>query len=153
MIQDIELVPDNDGIYDLAVDSGKLKTVSGMQSSIVTSLFTDARAPSSIVPTASLRRGWCGDITKAIDGRYTGSTLWTLDQARLTSDTIRQAELAGVDALSWIAEDGVGESVTVDIERGTRSITISIEFKIKNNETQRYNYLWRNTNESGISNL
>lgn len=151
--QDVKLVPDNQGNFDLVVKDGCIDFIEGFQSSIVVSLFADARAPESIVQPASKRRGWAGDIIRSLENRFTGSTLWTLDQARLTSNTLSQAEIAAKDALLWMIEDQIAKEVNVQIEKSNRQIDITIEIVANDNTIERYNLLWRKTNASGISNI
>lgn len=151
--QDVKLVPDERGNFDFVVKDGQIDFVDGLQSSIDVSLFTDSRAPSSIVQHTDKRRGWVGDITKSLEGKFTGSNLWTLDQARLTSGTISQAEIYAKDALAWMVEDQVAQEVNVSVTRVKRQINIAIEIVALNNTITRYNVLWRNTNASGISNI
>lgn len=151
--QDVKLVPDDRGNYDLIVKDGQIDFVEGLQSSIDVSLFADSRAPSSIVPQAENRRGWVGDITRSLEGKFTGSNLWTLDLARLNNDTISQAEIHAKDALSWMVEDQVAQEVNVSVTRLNRQINIAIEIVALNNTITRYNVLWRKTNASGISNI
>ncbi len=151
--QDVKLSPDERGNYDLVVINGQLDFVEGLQTSVVVSLFADSRASSSIVPQADNRRGWVGDIIKSLEGKFTGSTLWTLDQARLTSETVSQAEIAAKDALAWMVEENIAQEVNVQVERSTRLINVNIEIVASNNTVERYNILWRKTNASGLSNI
>jgi len=146
--QDVKLVPDELGNYDLVVKDGQIDFVEGLETSLITSLFTDARAPESLVQPSEKRRGWVGDIIKALEGRFTGSVLWTLDQARLTNDTISKAEIAAKEALAWIVEDNVAQEVNVVVTSQNRSINISIEIVALDNNIERYNILWRKTNAS-----
>ena len=151
--QDVKLVPDERGNFDLVVKDGRLDFVEGFQSSIVVSLFADARAPESIVQPANKRRGWVGDILRSLEDRFTGSTLWTLDQARLTSDTLSQAEIAAKDALARMVEDQIANEINVAVEKLNRQINIAIEIVALDNTIERYNVLWRKTNASGLSNI
>ena len=151
--QDVELIPDSNGIFDLSIVDNQLGSVEGLQTSIEVSLFTDARAPESIVPDAKNRRGWVGNIKTAIDDRSIGGTLWLLDQARLTASTISQAEIYARESLLHFLQDSVASSIDIEIIRANRRIDIGIDIKISNNITERYNVLWRLTNAAGISNV
>ena len=148
--QDVKLCPDVRGDFDLVVRDGRIDFVEGLQTTIEVSLFTDARAPDSIVLPASKRRGWIGDILRSLEDRFTGSTLWTLDQARLTSDTLSQAEIAAKDSLSWMVEDQIANEVNIVVEKLNRQINIAIEIVALDNTIERYNVLWRKTNASGL---
>lgn len=150
-MQDVKLIPDERGVYDISIEDGQIASVDGFQTTIIVSLLTDARAPASLVPNAHLRRGWVGDILKATKNKTTGSTLWLLDQARMVSKTFSQAELYAIDALQHLVDNGNTKSVNVEVVPSQKSIDIQTEIKIDENNTERYNTLWRLTNASGIS--
>jgi phage gp46-like protein len=152
-MQDIKLVPDTNGLYDISIENGNIGTVDGFQTTLVVSLFTDARAPSSIVPNAYLRRGWVGDILKASQDKKTGSYLWTIDQARMIKSTFQQADLHTIDALQHLIDNNNAKNVNVEVIPGQKTIEIQTDIKIDENNTERYNTLWRSTNASGLSNV
>ncbi len=152
-MQDIKLVPDTAGLYDISIEDGQIAGIDGFQTTLVVSLFTDARAPESIVPNAYQRRGWVGDILKASTGDFTGSNLWLLDQARMTSRTKQSAELYIIDSLQHLVDNKNAKTVNVSVVMGQRSIDIETEIRITENSTERYNTLWRLTNASGLSNI
>jgi len=152
-MQDVKLVPDKNGLYDISIEDGVIASVDGFQTTIVVSLFTDARAPASIVPNAHLRRGWVGDILKAAQDKKTGSYLWTIDQARMIKSTFKQAELHTIDCLQHLIDNNNAKNVNVDVVPSQKAISINTDIKITENNTERYNTLWRLTNASGISNI
>ena len=147
-MQDVKIEPNSQGIFDIVIDNELIDSVDGFETTINTALFTDARAPEQLVQNAENRRGWIGDILTAIDNRKTGSNLWLLDQARLTTRTISQAEIYTKDALSFFIEDSLASDIDINIERGQKSFDINIEYKIANNIIERYNALWRVTGAS-----
>lgn len=152
-MQDIKLFQESSGLFDIDVEDGVFASVDGLETSIEVSLFTDARAPGSLVPDAIDRRGWVGNIITAIDNRQIGSLLWLLDQARLTSRTISSADIYARQATLHYLEDSVAEDIAVTVERGQKQISISTDIKVSDNNTQRYNSLWRNTNAFGVSDI
>jgi len=152
-MQDVKLTPDSLGVFDLSIDDKQLAFVDGLQTAIEVSLFTDARAPDSLVPEASRRRGWVGNIITSVQGREIGSLVWLLDQARLTTSTMSSAKIYAKDATLHFIEDGVAREINTSVIKGTRSVEIQIEIIISDNLVERYNVLWRNTNAAGISNI
>ncbi|GAF89679.1 unnamed protein product, partial [marine sediment metagenome] len=58
LTQDLQITPDDVGLYDLVIDEEQsdFASVNGFETAIPVSLFTDSRAPSSIVPDATRRR-------------------------------------------------------------------------------------------------
>ena len=150
LTQDVKITADSDGIYDLVIDETQadFDSVNGFDTAIPVSLFTDSRAPSSIVPDAKKRRGWIGDIlTKNID-RELGCLLWTLDQARNTQSEKNLARLYAQDAFSWMIEDRAATNITVSVESLARKMSILTNIYTPDNEVQRYRSLWRQTNAS-----
>lgn len=142
------------GVYDLQLNGVDFASVDGMETAIVTSLFTDSRAPENIVPTAQRRRGWIGNILTVAQQRELGSILWTLDQARLTQDTLNSARVYVQGCFNWMVEDGIARSVSADVvQQGRSEIVINIKFTDLDNKTERFTTLWRATSAAKLSNL
>lgn len=152
-MQDVKLQADSSGVFDLVIENGKIASVEGMETTILVSLFTDARAPAALVKNAVQRRGWVGDILKADQARFTGSTLWLLDQARLISRTFSSAEIYAKNSLIFLVDDNIANAINISVNRDFRGISIGIEIVIGENIIERYNILWRTTNASGLSNV
>lgn len=149
MSQDLKLVPNTAGLFDLEIDTTtkKYKVVDGFETAITTSLFTDGRAPSFRVNEASRRRGVVSDIIRVEINRALGSILWTFDQARITQEILNQIRDAAEQAFVWMIDLGVILGVTAEVERtNQRSITIILTFRDKDNTVKRYQRLWRLTN-------
>ena len=70
---------------DLRVENGLVEDDT-LATSIIISLFTDARArPSDILPNGDTdRRGWVGDALSETEGDRIGSRLWLLRRAKET---------------------------------------------------------------------
>jgi len=151
-MQDVRIKPNEYGLFDLVIDGADFESVDGLETSIAVSLFSDDRADESRVQNPKRRRGWIGNIFRASVGESLGSQLWTLEQARLTQDTINDARVFALESLQWLIDDGVAKSVNVDVSRSARTATISIELTTRSGEVRRYDYLWRNTSVSNISN-
>lgn len=152
-MQDVKLQGNSIGVFDLVIENGQISSVEGFETTILVTLFTDARAPSSLVPDALLRRGCVIDILRAEQARYTGSHLWLLDQARMISSTFAQAEIYSKNAFNFLIEDKMAKAVNVTITPDFKAIDIGIEIEISENITERYNTLWRLTSGSGLSNI
>jgi phage gp46-like protein len=154
-MQDVLLKYDTTlGVYDLQLDSADFASVDGMETAIVVSLFTDSRAPENLVPTAQRRRGWIGNILTVTQRRELGSILWTLDQARITQNTLNNARVYAQGCFNWMVDDGIARSVSVDVVQQNRSeIVINIEFTDLDNKTERYTTLWRATSAANLPNI
>lgn len=148
MNQDVRLIRKSDGLYDLTVSNSVLDTVDGLETAIIISLLTDARAPSSSVQTPSRRRGWVGNIVNADSGRQLGSRLWTFYQSRLTDAVLNDIVVAAQESLNWMVEDGLAKSVAASVLRNdVRSVTVNIAITTIEGKEQRYAVLWRQTGD------
>jgi phage gp46-like protein len=152
-VQDVQIKPNEDGLFDLVIDGADFAGVDGLETAIANSLFSDRRADAARVQNPKNRRGWVGDIFTASDGRKIGSQLWTLDQARLTPQTVNDARVFAIEALQWMIEDRVARSVDVIVDRrGARELAIAVTFTTPAGDVRQYDYIWRNTSVSNISN-
>lgn len=151
MKQDVLLKQDDVGLFDLKVVDQDFESVSGFETSIIVSLFTDERAPSSAVFSAQRRRGWIGDILTSDIGRSLGSLLWLYEQSRITTEILNEIKIAAQDSLDWMIEDRIAREVSVDVTQDTkRDIVINIEILTLQGESQRYSVLWRRTDAVNI---
>lgn len=91
---------------DFVIGDVGLQTDSGLNTAILISLFSDGRQDG--------QGGWWGDSYPDDSGlAQASSLLWTLRRAKLTPDTLREAERLAKAALQWIVEDGLAGQITV----------------------------------------
>lgn len=146
MRQDLRLVKNEDGLYDLAVASGDFEATDGFDTAILVSLFTDNRAQSFEVESAEKRRGWVGNVLTSGIGRSLGSLLWIYQQARLTQDILNQIEIEAEACLQWLIDDSQAKSVSAAVTRErSRGIFILINIVTTDGVNQKYKVLWRET--------
>lgn len=143
---DIALVQDSYfANFDIFTDGAGFWTDDGLQTAVTISLFTDKRLPDGVEHPDGMsdRRGYWGDIAEQ-DGYEWGSLLWTLYRSKITNQIITNCREYAVDALKWMIDDGIAESVVVNAERGgTYQINIEVVItKRDTRETLRYSYLW-----------
>lgn len=88
-----------------------------LQTAIVISLFTDARAgQDDHLPRGQTdKRGWCGEEFVAPDAAPWGSKLWLLP-AKAMPDVLERARFAAQEALAWLVPAGLAQRVSVDAE-------------------------------------
>lgn len=101
-----------DGYFytDLSMASAQFEREDGLETAILLSLFTDARA-------ADGTAGWWGNrlpTPGAAQGWQRGSLLHTLNREKATAETLRKAKEFIEAALAWLIEDGVASSVIVE---------------------------------------
>ena len=111
MIGDIGLFLDED-VYDLHIKDGDLESDEGLETAVSISLFTERRVSDEELPQGALsKKGWWGDMFPAIDQDKIGSRLWTLEREKVIPETARRAEDYVREALNWLLEDGVADSI------------------------------------------
>jgi len=121
-----------DGVIDiLTSDSGELVKDNGLETAVLISLFTDQRVSKGQVPSGQIsQRGWWADEFLG-DGDAIGSKLWTVtDRGKANQATAVVIQTRAKQALEWMIEDGVAESVDVTAQRvGTFRIDFTVKIK------------------------
>lgn len=87
----------------------------GLDTAVIHSLFTDARArESDVTPSPGDVRGWWGDSFPAITGDRYGSRLWLLGRRKQLPSVLVEARGYAEEALAWMVSAGVAGRVEVD---------------------------------------
>jgi len=123
---------------DLVLEAGDLAVDEGLWTAVALSLFCDARARADDeLPEAGADpRGW---PLEAVGDRW-GSRLWLLERAKATADSAALARGAALDALAWLAEDDVAESVDVEAELSGSGLGLVVT--IARGAARRWSELW-----------
>jgi phage gp46-like protein len=126
MSGEIKIIWDTDlSEGDFVFTDNDLEAEDGLTTSVIISLFTDARALDDDVlpdPQSTDRRGWWGDTFPEIENDKTGSRLWLLEREKTTNETLSRAKQYAEEALAWMLEDSVVSKINVVAER-TGSVT------------------------------
>ena len=136
--------------YEIQVENGDIQSVDGLESTIVVSLFTDARAPENIVSDAIRRRGWVGNILNE-NLQEIGSLLWLLDQSRLTTLDINEARIHALNSLQILIDRNIVNGISVEVSKTEIDVLIKITFSDLENIIDEYITLWRVTSGSNLS--
>ena len=128
--------------YDLGfTDTGDLAVVDSFNSAIIQSLFTDSRDQAGAI--ASKRRGWHGNENLPTEQ---GGLLWTLDQSRLTTETVNSVIDIARKALEWLVSYGYAKAITTTATRGNDKINLTIIITRFDDSVETRNFtLWQNT--------
>lgn len=122
---------------DLAADDG-------LETAVLLSLFTDATATAEEMAAAgvSVRRGWWAD---AYAGDVAGSKLWLLTREKALSEVVERARGYATEALQWLVDDGVVESVAVDAEAQGEVLALEVTITRRGEPAQQYRFdsFWR----------
>ncbi len=99
------------------VDGGNIDTDEGLESAVVASLFTDARAKESDgLDKEQDPRGWWGEVHLSQPGSF-GSRLWILRRNKLTSANLVLASGYAKEALTWLVDARVASDIQVTAQR------------------------------------
>lgn len=148
---DLKTAFNSDGlVIDWTLSGGGLDTDEGLQTAVVISWFTDARAPADLALPGDPadRRGWWGDVVAPAntpDDRpwQTGSLLWTLEREKQTAETARRARVYAADALAWITGMGVAAAVDVTAEwQGIGRLDLTAVITMQDGSSRTFSYPW-----------
>lgn len=132
--------------FDLSLEGGDLAADDGLETAVILSLFTDRRALAEdrLPDGGSDRRGWWAD---AYFDRPHGSRLWLLHREKEQEEVRRRAQEYAEEALAWLVEDHVAETVEVEAWHAGRD-TLGLRVVIRRGEREalerQYDYVWRN---------
>jgi phage gp46-like protein len=137
------------GNYDISLENGDFTTTDGFDSSILVSLFSDARADKSEVLRPEQRRGWWGDECSDNKNSKLGSKLWLLSQARKTPVTLNRAKDYAYQALKWLVDEGYSRKIDVNASFIAEGIKLDITITNNAGATESRSYkIWQNTSLS-----
>ena len=140
------MTDDNLFIWDFDPKKGDLKTVDGMETALLVSLFTDARLDESQVPPPLARGGWVGNIRTAKEPRDLGGKLWALENARLTTYTLAQRKEQCTRCMDWLLKDGLIRNAAAVSSYNNDTIADNIQITARDGAKYEAVYLWRKTN-------
>lgn len=101
---------------DLALDDFALDTDDGLETAVILSLYTDARArdDDTLPAGQTYRRGWWGDAYPPETGDLIGSRLWLLRASKQLQESLTAAREYAEEALAWLVDDGAARKVEVE---------------------------------------
>jgi phage gp46-like protein len=132
---DIAFQQDAEGVFDIPPDLDNddcrdVELENNLYSAIVVSLFTDRRARPDEVADPMKRRGWIGDLVSDVPDDRIGSGLWLYEQRRLTDDVVAGIAAEARNALQWMLDDGLCDSIDVQITRDPVARDVQLSVKI-----------------------
>lgn len=146
---DYALLLDEDGRIDIGFANGDVVPDDGLETAVLVSLFSDARATEDMIPAIDRDgdlRGYWGDVRPPVDGDSTGSLLWVLKRSKQLNQTLADAREYAQRALRWLIDDGVAQTVVVNTsypQRGWMLLEVIIyRPQSANPVTFRYAYAW-----------
>lgn len=107
-----------------------------LRNAVLISLFTDARAPADQVPDGMDNRGFWADMDLP-NGESLGSTLWTLQREKITTQLLTRLRDLATSALAWMIDEGQLQAVNVTVERyGLDGVAWQIDCQLPDNTWQ-----------------
>ena len=140
---DIATTYDNDLLTgDLGLADGLLAMDEGLQTAILHSLFTDARAlESDPIETGEAKRGWWGDLVAPNDGDKYGSRLWLLRREKQTAEVLLRASEYAEESLAWLISDGLASKVTVTASYPSRGVLhLAVEITLTSGALETFDF-------------
>lgn len=119
----------------------------GLETAVILSIFTDRRAHADdALPSGDDRRGWWADAYAEVEGDRWGSRLWLLDRSKQMPDVLRKAEEYTQEALRWLIEDRVVQTVQCAAEvvrDGVMGLTVVMTRGKKSSAKFRFEVFWK----------
>lgn len=103
----------DDQALDVAISDMDLAGEDTLTSAVLLSLLCDRTAEPHEVPADGDRRGYWADAYPAVAGDQFGSRLWLLAREKQLTASIQRAKTVMEEALAWMVEDGIAQSVSV----------------------------------------
>lgn len=132
-MSDVKLIWDQFGA-DISLESDDLTLDKGLETAVIISLFSDERHEGE-------RGFWAQGQTR----ETFGSKLWTLGREKLTEDVRLKYENFAKEALQWLIDDNVAQSIEVLTEiQKPNQLNMQIIIKQPNAKTETFKYsrLW-----------
>ena len=122
---------------DFSTETNDLVMSKSLLTSVLVSLFTDARASNDeTLPdlNSTDRRGWWGDSTntqKELD--TVGSKLWLIEREKSTDIVLVKSKQYIEQALKWMTDEGIAERIVVITEAQPvpRSGTVILAYQVQ----------------------
>lgn len=148
-MSDYGLFLDDNGQIDIKFEMGDVAADDGLETAVLISLFSDARAEPDLIPASDRDgdyRGFWGDISGTLPDDSTGSLLWTIRRAKQLTSTLAAAQAYAKASLKWLIDDLIATRVDVVCTypaRGWIMIDVAIYRPESSNPVSfRYNYEW-----------
>src|SRR5262245_45831699 len=114
---DIALLLTDSSSIGMTVENNDLATEDGLKTAVLISLYTDRRVTREELPDeeTSLRGCWT-DVFEE-EGDKIGSKLWLLERQKITTEVLRKFRQYCEEALQWLINDKIAQSVEVAVEK------------------------------------
>lgn len=130
-----------------ALDALGLTPDDGLETAVIISLFTDRRANADdAIPDGSNDlRGWWADSFNDVENDKIGSRIWLLSREKQLPAVLVRAREYALEALQWLIDDGVAQSVEVvatNPRSGILALAVSIYRPFQPTTQFRFDNFW-----------
>jgi len=148
-MSDLRLYRTTSHDWDLEFTGKDLTLGDDLETAVIISLLTWARRAAEDpdpVPNGD-PMGWWADETLEPPGDFVGSKWWLAARSKITPDLFLQLTQWGAEALDWMIQDQVAESVTVTPEASSTRDRVDISVTIQKpgglSSSYRYELNWQ----------
>jgi len=129
---------------DIQIDAPDLKINQDLESAVIISLFANRLADAKDPIDGNDRQGWWGDTFATVKGSLIGSRLWELKRQKSLQSVANLAQQYCLEALQWLIEDQVAESINVQAEIiGLYTLGIAVQiYKPTGIQNFKFSYVW-----------
>lgn len=138
-MQDSKHTMNADGLIVLTIENGDFGRVDGLETAVLTSLFTDARLDESEMIDPIRRGGWVGNV---LSGRQLGGKLYALENARITTAYVGKAKEFAARSFDWMLQDGVSRGIRNGVSVQGQNVNHDISIVGRDGVKYDYRYLW-----------
>lgn len=118
------------GVPNLAYTVDGTEDDASFATAVLISLLTNRRATENEALDPTNRGGWWGDSYANIEGDQSGSKLWLLSGNKVTESILSKAVEYALEALDWMKQDGITETVEVVATRVSPDV-LDLEISIE----------------------
>lgn len=142
---DVGLFVQDDESIDIEYEDGDLKRDDGLETPVIISMFSDARAEVEDLESLDQElRGYWGDMYPDVTGDEWGSRIWTTYRRKVTNETRGDVQDKTEECLKWFKDDGIASSVKVEttlLQNYGVSSVVKIKRPMEKSATT-YNRVW-----------
>lgn len=140
-MSDLKLESRSDGLYDLAFENGDLQLGRSLESAVLVSIGSDSRIAEKKFSGKLADDGWWGG--PSFENDMWGCRLFGILQRKKDGNALLLAGQYVKKSLQWMIDDGVVESVDVDVSFVGELLLLNVSLAKKGEkETFKYEFAW-----------
>lgn len=142
----IAIIIDEESSYtaDFKISETGFEIDDGLETSVLISLFSDARASEEqLPPEQTFKRGYWGDMFSPKNGDKHGSLLWLYEREKQTVDFLSKIEDTARQSLQWFIDDGIAKEISIRASHPRHEFTLlEISITKPDGKIHAFRILW-----------